>query len=46
MSWLESDSYGKALDIFTQYHTGHNAGLIDILVGMTAISPAVPQISC
>ncbi len=40
--WLESDDCDKALDIFAQYHLSHNAGLIDVLVGMTAVSLNLP----
>ena len=36
--WLSPEGCNKALDIFTQYHLSHNAGLIDTLVGQTAVS--------
>ncbi len=40
--WLESDDCEQALEIFTQYFLSHNAGLIDVLIGMTAVSLGVP----
>jgi len=40
--WLEPDECAKALDIFSQNYLNHNAGLIDVLVGMTGVSLGVP----
>jgi predicted nucleic acid-binding protein len=40
--WLSSDYCTQALDIFAQYYLSHNAGFIDVLVGMTAVSLGVP----
>jgi len=40
--WPESDDCEQALEIFAQYFLSHNAGLIDVLVGMTAVSLGVP----
>ena len=36
--WLEPEYCKQALDIFTKYYLSHSAGLIDVLVGMTAVS--------
>ncbi len=40
--WLSPDNCNEALEIFTQYHLSHNAGLIDILIGQTAVALNVP----
>ncbi|MBF0377629.1 MAG: type II toxin-antitoxin system VapC family toxin [Desulfamplus sp.] len=40
--WLSSKHCNKALDVFIQYHLSHNAGLIDVLVGQTAVAFGVP----
>jgi predicted nucleic acid-binding protein len=40
--WLKPDDCTQALDIFSQYYLSHNAGLIDVMVGMTAVSLNIP----
>lgn len=40
--WLSPNDCDKALEIFAQYHLSHNAGLIDVLVGQTAVTLDVP----
>jgi len=40
--WLSSDQCQQALELFSQYHLSHNAGLIDVLVGQTALMLNVP----
>ena len=40
--WLESENCEQALDVFIKYFLSHNAGLVDMLVGMTAMSLGVP----
>jgi len=40
--WLSPEDCNKALDIFIQYHLSHNAGLLDVLVGQTAVTLGVP----
>jgi predicted nucleic acid-binding protein len=40
--WLEADNCEKALDMFAQYYLSHNAGLVDVLVEVTAVSLDVP----
>lgn len=40
--WLSSADCNSALGLFAQYHLSHNAGLIDVLVGQTAVSLGVP----
>jgi len=40
--WLEPDDCEQALDVFAKYYLSHGAGLIDVLVGMTAVSLGVP----
>jgi predicted nucleic acid-binding protein len=42
MVWLSPEDCDKAFEVFTQYHLSHNAGLIDVLVGQTAIALGVP----
>lgn len=39
--WLSSEDCDKALEIFAQYHLSHNAGLIDVLIGQTAVALGV-----
>ncbi|ETR70717.1 MAG: PilT domain-containing protein [Candidatus Magnetoglobus multicellularis str. Araruama] len=36
--WPLPDECQKALEIFTQYRLSHNAGLLDVLIGQTAVS--------
>jgi len=40
--WLSPDDCDKALEVFTQYRLSHNAGLIDVLIGQTAVALGVP----
>ena len=40
--WLEAEDCKQALDVFTSYYLSHNAGLIDVLIGMTATTLGVP----
>jgi predicted nucleic acid-binding protein len=39
--WLSPEDCNKSLDLFIQYHLSHHAGLIDILVGQTAVTLGV-----
>ena len=39
--WLEAEDCEQALDVFTKYYLSHNAGLVDVMVGMTAVSLGV-----
>ena len=39
--WLEAEDCEQAHDVFTKYYLSHNAGLIDVMVGMTAVSLGV-----
>jgi predicted nucleic acid-binding protein len=40
--WLSSADCDQALDTFKQYHLSHNAGLLDVLIGQTAVALGVP----
>ena len=40
--WLSSADCDKALAIFERYHLSHNAGLLDVLIGQTAVALSVP----
>lgn len=40
--WLSPADCDKALEVFTQYRLSHNAGLIDVLIGQTAVTLDVP----
>jgi len=40
--WLPAEECDKALEIFTRYHLSHNAGLLDVLIGQTAVTLDVP----
>ncbi len=40
--WLHPIHCDKALDIFVQHHLTHDAGLLDVLVGQTAVSLETP----
>lgn len=40
--WPSAEACDKALEVFTAYHLSHNAGLIDVLVGQTAVSLDMP----
>jgi predicted nucleic acid-binding protein len=40
--WPSSEDCDKALDVFREYHLSHNAGLLDVLIGQTAVALSVP----
>lgn len=40
--WLSPTECDKALEIFATYRLSHNAGLLDVLIGQTAVSLGVP----
>ena len=40
--WLAPVDCSKALDVFTEYHLSDNAGLLDVLIGQTAVAWSVP----
>lgn len=40
--WLAFADCTKALNLFVQYHLSHNAGLLDMLIGQTALMLNVP----
>lgn len=42
IAWPTAEACDKALEIFIAYHLSHNAGLIDVLVGQTAVSLGMP----
>jgi len=40
--WPSHDACDKALEIFAQYHLSHGIGMIDVLIGHTAVSLNIP----
>jgi len=40
--WLAPGDCDESLDVFTEYHLSHNAGLLDVLIGQTAVALEVP----
>jgi len=42
VAWLAPADCDRALDIFTEYRLSHNAGLLDVLIGQTAVALRVP----
>jgi len=40
--WLAPVDCSKALDVFTEYHLSDNAGMLDVLIGQTAVAWSVP----
>lgn len=40
--WLLPEECAQALDFFVQYHLSHNAGMLDVLIGQTALALGVP----
>jgi len=40
--WPAPGDCDEALDIFTEYHLSHNAGLLDVLIGQIAVALRVP----
>ena len=39
--WLAPADCDIVLDVFTKYHLSHNAGLLDVLIGQTAVALGV-----
>jgi predicted nucleic acid-binding protein len=40
--WLSPAGCDEALAVFVEYHLGHGAGLLDVLIGQTAVALAAP----
>lgn len=40
--WLSPTDCDRALDVFATYRLSHNAGLLDVLIGQTAIALGSP----
>ena len=40
--WLSQTDCDRALDVFAMYRLSHNAGLLDVLIGQTAVALGVP----
>jgi hypothetical protein len=40
--WLSPADCDRALDMFVTYHLSHNAGLLDALIGQTAVTTGMP----
>ncbi len=40
--WLAPDDCDSALQVFVQYHLSHSAGLLDVLIGQTAVALGIP----
>ena len=40
--WPEAEDCDRALQVFTQYRLRHNAGLLDVLIGQTAVALGMP----
>lgn len=40
--WLSQTDCDMALDVFAVYRLSHNAGLLDVLIGQTAVALGVP----
>jgi predicted nucleic acid-binding protein len=40
--WLFPTDCDRALDLFATYRLSHNAGLLDVLIGQTAVALGVP----
>ena len=40
--WPASADCDEALDVFTEYHLSHNAGLLDVLIGQIAVALRIP----
>jgi predicted nucleic acid-binding protein len=41
-AWLSPSSCDDALAVFVEYHLSHNAGILDVLIGQTAVALGVP----
>lgn len=40
--WPSPDVCDEALDVFARYHLSHNIGLLDALIGQTAVALGLP----
>lgn len=40
--WPSPEDCDRALGVFTRYRLSHNAGLLDVLIGQTAIALGIP----
>lgn len=40
--WPSSEDCDQALEVFSKYHLSHNAGLLDVLIGQTALAIRTP----
>jgi len=40
--WLSPTDCDKALEVFAAYRLSHNAGLLDVLIGQTAVALGMP----
>ena len=40
--WLSPTDCDQALEVFAAYRLSHNAGLLDVLIGQTAVALGVP----
>lgn len=40
--WLSEAECDRALDVFTRFRLSHNAGLLDVLIGQTAVALGEP----
>lgn len=40
--WLSPGDCDRALEVFAQYHLSHGAGVLDVLIGQTAVALGVP----
>lgn len=40
--WLSPMDCSRALDVFATYRLSHNAGLLDVLIGQTAVALGLP----
>jgi predicted nucleic acid-binding protein len=43
--WLSPSDCGKALEVFAAFRLSHNAGLLDVLIGQTAIAMETPLLT-
>ncbi len=42
VEWLSPKDCHRALDVFTRYRLSHHAGLLDVLIGQTAVTLDAP----
>ncbi len=40
--WPAPEDCDRALEVFTRYRLSHNAGLLDVLIGQTAVALDIP----